>query len=66
MTVCQQLLPEIEKAQSVTPQTIKYRYIDKGQSLLSNRSIESAKKSPYAATLLLSNLAKIDKSNVAA
>ena len=25
-TVCEQLLPEIEKAQSVTPQTTKYRY----------------------------------------
>ena len=25
-TVCEQLLPEIEKAQSVAPQTIKYRY----------------------------------------
>ena len=25
-TVCEQLLPEIEKDQSVTPQTTKYRY----------------------------------------
>ena len=62
MTVCQQLLPEIEKAQSVTPQTTKFRY----RTVISDQWIHGKfKKNRYSATLLLSIFANIDKSNVA-
>ena len=53
-----QLLPQNEKAQSVTPQTTKYRY---RTVIFSNGSIESPKKSRSTATLLLSIFANIDK-----
>ena len=54
--------PQLKK---INPSTPKPLNIDIGQSLLSNGTIESPKKNGARATLLLSNLAKFDKSNVA-
>ena len=56
LTLCEQLLPKIEKAQSVTPQPLN---IDTGQSLPTSRSIESLKESAFIPTLLLSIFANI-------
>ena len=53
------------KLKKLNPSTPKPLNIDIGQSLLSNGTIESPKKNLARATLLLSNLDRFDKSNVA-
>ena len=53
------------KLKKLNPSTPKPLNIDIGEALLSNRTIESPKKNHASATLLLSNLAKFSKSNVA-
>ena len=53
------------KLKKLNPWPPKPLNIDIGQSLYSSRYVESKKKSHASAILLLSNLAKIAKSNVA-
>ena len=52
------------KLKKLNPSTPKPLNIDIGEALLSNGTIESPKKNLAQATLLLSNLAEFDKSNV--
>ena len=53
------------KSKKLIPLPPKPLNIDIGQSFFSNGTIESPKKNHASATLLLSNLAKFSKSNVA-
>ena len=53
------------KLENLDPSTPKPQNIDVGLSFDINGTIESPKKGPARATLLWSNFAKVDKSNIA-